>query len=885
MTYSFNIEKGVGMKTFLKKIGAFLTAGAMLTVTAGNLCACSQKETISVGSFLNKTASAFGMANYTATEPYFANIDSSNVYYEVVQMAGDRNAFAEYSSLDLEEPLTQEMAALVLVNVSDMTEYCEKDNNVKIRNKNKLLNEEKINIAVSNDLFELSSFDSSFKKDKKLSETEATNAIDKAVEIWAGREYEDALEYEVADDVIDLSQGDNAISVDDFYYIPDEDSPPPENEDTSSDEIDSSGEDDASGENNSSGIVNSAVPVNDVVLSPELSKQILDSGESNINDSSEPNSITLPDGTKLSEGDTYLLPATENEPIIAYVIEEITEDEDGNIRINNTAVEDNAIDSDMGSISVSSAVENFHESKTITAEEINLLDYDIRDGNGNLIKKTENNGQSDSSTTPVSDSYTYNNNNNIVPLGNYTPLQNTSDDLISTPLSNGWEGSIEFEDKNSGFKVKGTIGSNSVSCSLEYTKEDDDDKVKRKRKASFEVSDLAVRYDVQQHVFKLKKAELVVDYKTKTSFEASREYEKEPVDLKYTMGSEKFLQNLNNLGKDKKDDKTITICKIPIVSAGVVSIELVLKVKISIEGSISIIIEEKHSKGFKYENKNFNIIDTKEHTPSVEAKGKVEVTAGIGASLNALAMNICELDVEGGIGCEASLTTYLIDENNRLYESLKENVPPDIADIFKDKTFASDIIGGPILKLDSCFDITTYWILKISISRDCLLGKLGVKFEKEIFNKDNAKIDKFSGHWEGGKYIGKKCTKDYEEATEEETTASATENNTINTYAPEDKEAPSFKKEDFGNEELKKPLSATMYLNMSIGESSKIEITSLPDGYNTSDIIFTSENEDIVSVGSDGTVSAKSEGTTIIHIKTSDNQFETACTVIVKMNS
>lgn len=862
------------MKGFIKRMGAFLTASAMLTVMTGNLSACNKKETISVGSFLNKTASAFGMANYTATKPYFDNIDSSNVYYEVVQMAGDRNAFAEYSSLDLEEPITQEMAALVLVNVSDMPEYCETDSDVKIRNKKKLLNEEKINIAVSNDLFELSSFDNSFKKDKEISESEAIKAIDKAVEIWANREYEDKLEYEVEDGVIDLSAGDDAISADDFYYVPTFD--------------------DSSSENNDDNIS----AVDDVVLSPELSSKILESEGTEFDGSS----ITLPNGKTLSKGDTYLLPATKDSSMQAFVVDDITT-EGENIVISNNPVDNKSASSDGDDILFDDVFKNLEQMGTISSEEMDLTQYHITDGLGNELEWIPYDNSN--SSTQDSENLSCVQDGSIVSLCNYVP--NSS--IVATPLVDVYGkkdaelGYLYLSFKVDDIQIKGKIEKNSISISAGSSKEIEASggKIEGQKWAketwsgkgtvgwekSLSISDISVNYGVRTSWGKLEWAELVTNYKTTDTTKVSTKFDAGSILAPpYTNGNGKFLTNLNrSIWKDpnSKGAKSIKICSIPCITVGPASLNLVVRINIGVSGEISLTFETECSKGFKYENGNFNFVNNEKKTQKAELKGKIEATLAVGAALMICGKNTGEVDCEFGAGCAISLTQYLIDENNALREKIDNvsDTPPQVADELLSMTFESDD-GKHTLKTDYCFDISAYFIVRISIPGDCYIGKKIGSQSHSFCNEKNATF--FSSHWENGSYVGKNCTKDYKETIEEETTVTTDENSTIQTYAPEEKEAPSFAKEDYGNEEVKKPLSATMYLNMEIGESAKIEITSLPDGYSASDVIFTSENADIVSVDSNGSVTAKSEGTTIIQIKTNDNKFETACTIIVKMS-
>lgn len=864
------------MKKFFKKIGAFLTAGTILTVMTGNLYSCSEKEAISVGSFLNKTVAAFGMANYTKTDPYFDNIDSSNVYYEVVQMAGDRNAFAEYSKLNLDDPLTQEMAALVLVNVADMPTYCTADSDIDIRNKKKLLNEDKIKLAVSNDMFELSPFDSSFKKDKELSEDEADAVIDKAVDIWSGREYEDKLEYKITEGVKDLSQGDKAISSDDFYYTP--------------------ASDVQSSENNTDS-------VDDVVLSTELSKKILESEMTNGSEASELESITLPDGTTLSEGDTYLLPATEDSSMQAFVVDEITTDGE-NIVLSNSPVDDASTDLDNENILVDDVFENLEQMGTISDEEMDLTKYHITDGLGNELEWVSyDNNQSATNTTGVN----YSQNGGIVQLGNYN-----TDSITATPLIDIYGkkdaelGYLNLSFKVDDIQIKGKIEKNSISVSaISSTKTSDisggkiegekwaKEKFSGKTSIGWEktlsISDMSVNYGIRTSWGKLEWAQLIANYKTTDTTKLSTKLSiGSNFAPPYTNGNGKFLTNLNRSiwkAPNSKGAKSIKICSIPFVTAGPASLNLVIRINFSLSGEISLTCETECSKGFEYENGNFNFVNNEKKENKAELKGKAELTLAVGMAIMAFGKNFCEVDCEFGVGCSIALTQYLIDENNALREKIDnvEDTPPQAADELSNMTFESDD-GKHTLKTDYCFDISSYFIVKASIPGDCTVGKIIGPQSHSFVNEKNAKIEAFSGHWENGSYVGKGCTKDYKEPVEEETTTLAEETKTVQTYAPEEKEYPTFAEENYGDEKLEMPLSATMYLNMEIGDSSKIEITSLPDGYTASDIIFVSENEDVVSVDSNGSVYAKSEGATVIQIKTSDKQFETACTVIVKTN-
>lgn len=71
-------------------------------------------------------------------------------------------------------------------------------------------------------------------------------------------------------------------------------------------------------------------------------------------------------------------------------------------------------------------------------------------------------------------------------------------------------------------------------------------------------------------------------------------------------------------------------------------------------------------------------------------------------------------------------------------------------------------------------------------------------------------------------------------------------------------------------------------LDIKTGDSYTITVASLPSGYSSSDLVWTSSDSSVAQISSTGVLKAVSEGTATITVKTSDGQNEGKCTVFVR---
>ena len=73
----------------------------------------------------------------------------------------------------------------------------------------------------------------------------------------------------------------------------------------------------------------------------------------------------------------------------------------------------------------------------------------------------------------------------------------------------------------------------------------------------------------------------------------------------------------------------------------------------------------------------------------------------------------------------------------------------------------------------------------------------------------------------------------------------------------------------------------TYFLNLLVGNTSKITVVDLPHGYKTSDIMYTSSNDKIVTVDSNGKITAIAEGSAEITASIKGSDFKVKCSVVV----
>lgn len=564
------------------------------------------------------------------------------------------------------------------------------------------------------------------------------------------------------------------------------------------------------------------------------------------------NEITLPSamGEKIKPGETFIVPP-ENafETAKAYKAEKVESIGDKSI----IKISDADIETAIQDMKVSGNVEP------------DLTDAYIIDGVGNIVGDApEASLQSSLLTDELSDM-------KLISVDDTEPQLMGKDKKKSIKFSiDGLEVQGEVSKKSIGFSVKGDILTNNK------------DNVKLTISKGYEIKDIGLDYDYDIEWFSLKSAYAKVNYTTVDKSGISVSYKKGLVKApEYTNGNGKFLSNWKRSHlKDSqaKGAKTIKICSVAIVNGGVVSFNLDVKIKISISGSVELIVTTNNVKGIEYKKGKVRYIKEQHEDTDLKARCKAELTLYAGFSFRALGFNILGLGIEGGIGCEASATLHLADSENRLIDEIglgnaNTDIVMDSLSGLNGASYSHDEYGEIRLRCDLCIDVTTYFILKFCIDSDCLISKfVKSSFEIVFFDKDNAKIDLLSGHWEDGKKVPE-CTRKYSSATDEQSDGDQS-----------GKQSDTGSGQDEGKGIISEADSIdidTYFVNLNIGENYQILTEELPYGYQNSDVEYVSADQNIASVGQDGMITGVSEGFTEIRVQTKDKKYSVSCSVYI----
>lgn len=536
----------------------------------------------------------------------------------------------------------------------------------------------------------------------------------------------------------------------------------------------------------------------------------------------------------------------------------------------------------------------------------------------------------------------YDGNGNLVPISNNVTPQsssNSTSEIMNLPILNGEDLSVDNCASNShsftidgykvslGYKLDGELDfSVSIEMPNMLSKAAEKKGHSLKLNAGVDVSGLSVthKFDWKTKwkgiipVPTLDSAELKVDYTVKQkyglTYAGKEEFLAAP---RYSNGNGKFLTNFKRAIM-KKDDgnvygaetiaskKEIKICSLNIYSAGVAKVCLDVRATISVNGSIEITITENGTKGVEYENGKMRFVKNNNKTLEAQAKAKVEAALGFGPALYVIGLEkrLVGVEVKVGIGASVALKAHLADSQMHLIEELDftgttpeqasamASVGNNITADAKAIQAVAEAQGGIYeaqagaevkLHIDWCTDVKVYGILSVGLTDESylvdFLDTKKISLSVSIWNEKNATflnvhIDNFdwmgaSLNW-GANASKDNCTLNYipfEQGTNDEITEEEIQN--------------SNDKIEIG-ENL---MLSTMNVNMEEGQNYLLTVSTLPNGYEISDVVYSSKNDKIATVNSNGVVNAVGEGCTLIYAKTKDEKYTAIVAVIVETSS
>lgn len=440
-----------------------------------------------------------------------------------------------------------------------------------------------------------------------------------------------------------------------------------------------------------------------------------------------------------------------------------------------------------------------------------------------------------------------------------------------------------------------------------------DDYGKLNGEASFEISNLEITRDFDYSVWSgLKSATLKVDYETKTKFGVS--YSAKPIDAvaapEYSNGNGKFLTNFKRAILKDKDGlgaktiaskKVIKVCSLNVYNAGVAKICLDVNLQIAVDGSLSVTITQGGTTGVEYKNGNLRFVKKNSKSAQAELKAQVELTLGFGPGLYLIGLKkqLIGLEVQMGVGADASVKMHLADAEMHLIEEMSfDDTPAEDCEVFNTLSInaSTDAIqavaesqGGVYkaeagvtvsLHIDTCFDVSVYGILKFGLTDSSYAAKFiggKVKLTCTVFSSKNAKF--FSCHVDNWNWTGgvtnwgaaanqDACTLQYK-AFDEEPGATTAPTDSVETTENGDITFGEFiLLSDFRGE-------------VAVGGKYCISVTQLPAGYSMSDIMYESADKSVASVNGQGVVEGVKGGSTTIAVRTRDGKHMAVITIAV----
>lgn len=549
--------------------------------------------------------------------------------------------------------------------------------------------------------------------------------------------------------------------------------------------------------------------------------------------------------SQLENGDTFIVPKNNvDSTAAAYQVEKIEYKDGYAIITTNSASVENTI----------------QDLKFSGSTEADLLNVPITDGLGNVINATAITGTS----------YNVSKKENI----NLSYLSNDEHKITSCSQ-------MELGFEIDGLEVAGSVSDNSISFSIKG--EIPLDKKGKKKVTvgkSYSIEDISLDYDWDIEWFKLKSAYAKLNYTTVDTTSISSKWEKEGA-VDFDHRKKPTLANILNSeireSAAAKGAKTITICSFPIVNGGVGRIDVDIKAKISVTGSVELIVTTRNSNGIEYKNGNLRYIKAKSNDVDLNIKAKIEGTLYAGVSIKALKMNLLGIGFEAGIGVEFTAIAHLVNSDNVEIDQMSVDGSGEVveATVNSVQNITYEEKGKTLTAhVDVCGDITTYFILRFKFDDDCAIAELlngktdksggVIKLEIEIFGKDNARIDALCTHVEEWKFI-ESCTRKY---------------NSIDDVEEEAKEGTATDSD--ANAESDETLDIdTYFLNLLVGKTAVLDVTELPKGYKESDLIYSSSDTEVVTIDSNGKITAIKEGTAEVTVSIPNTSIEIKCSIVV----
>ena len=341
----------------------------------------------------------------------------------------------------------------------------------------------------------------------------------------------------------------------------------------------------------------------------------------------------------------------------------------------------------------------------------------------------------------------------------------------------------------------------------------------------------------------LKNCFFKIDFDTCEEFGVSSgKYQSFYVDFK-DLDSKSFLKKLRSRVNASEDyaEATIPICQIktPIPNVPYVFLNMDLLLRIYVSGKAELVLTNSHEVGFETRDGKIRFIS--EHTNDYDliAKASSKATAGVAFGMEAAGFRLFDVELDAGLGFTVQSILHLYDEDGN------------------DETVESDISYAAIEEISKenndvrlCADVSFHWVMDLQINTSrTVLSKLGLS-KKISFLDENDTVFNNLHHIENGRFVEKCSRKSRAKIIQSSETIDS-------------------------SKIVLERYSAVIKL----GNSYKINVKAVPEGYSQSSLLYSSSDDSVASVNN-GVITANSKGSTKIRVYTSDNKYEAYINVL-----
>ena len=307
--------------------------------------------------------------------------------------------------------------------------------------------------------------------------------------------------------------------------------------------------------------------------------------------------------------------------------------------------------------------------------------------------------------------------------------------------------------------------------------------------------------------------------------------------------SSSFLSALKSIVEPARDEleATIPICKVktPIPNIPTAFLNLDLLVKLYASGKAEVVLYNRHEAGFETKNGQIRYISENDHDLDGILQASAKACIGLNLGLDAAGFTLADVELDGGIRGVIKSTAHLYDKDGKMTSKQSDIAYSTLYDLAQ---------SNPDVKV--CGDLSLYWMLDLIINTSkSKMSKLGFSRTYSILDDDNQVFGNLH-HIENGQFV-KSCTR--KERVNLVSMEVSSNRIVLDSYA----------------EVLK------------IGSSYAIVVKALPDGYQKSDLTYTSQDPAIATVTSGGTISAVSPGSVKIIVRSSDGKYDATVNILV----